>query len=505
VSWTVIFLVMIVSKIRHAVNFFLFVEITRDFRKKLAKARTNQAQIAVVNMKNDKYRSEIMGGATTLAKEHDQLLASLKAEDIGLTLLEQFKSSGARYFFMHLGDQVNIKFSEALEKIIKDIKEQARELRNGSNNSPLVINDGSFEDTVISSTRKKRKSTSNSTIQCTPREYMAHHVRDILPDHGWTVRRKSINGLDVRVASRGRPGIQGPWELVGYDHIIEETYLSGFYETHVVETKNGREMLEKAGILDEPYSIFSEELKRKRKRRKHNQEQTVGLRSETGNEVPTRRNISNEDHSSSLEENGLNIDVSMANGNTHEPETQSYDRVVSNSEETPERGAETVTRTSPDAGLRALLGGTAQVLTSTPDSAESPADGDINRRHNMRHESVSERGAETMATAMQRKKQARQIYKCIKERLSTAEKCSNENAETNVTLQCTFYSHMKSWLVPRAKTVLESDLKVIQNSIDDFETAITELQESGNDKDDIIFYTSCCEDIIEECKKAFLL
>ena len=45
------------------------------------------------------------------------------------------------------------------------------------------------------------------------------------------------------------------------------------YDEHVVETQEGNGYLEKTGIKDHPYSIFSEELQRERKRRKRDEEQ----------------------------------------------------------------------------------------------------------------------------------------------------------------------------------------------------------------------------------------
>lgn len=127
-------------------------------------------------------------------------------------------------------------------RITKDIKEHARDLRNGDG-SPLK------DDTFMSSTRRKRKSMGNSTIQCSPWEYMACYVRDILPDHGWKVKRNTIKELDVWVASLecGKEyGQEGPIKWVGYDEIIEGAFIRGFYEEFVVNTDNGREYLEQA-------------------------------------------------------------------------------------------------------------------------------------------------------------------------------------------------------------------------------------------------------------------
>ena len=96
---------------------------------------------------------------------------------------------------------------------------------------------------------------------------MSYHVIDLLRDRNeWTVKRKVINGLDDTVASCQRSG--GPCKLVGLDEILDDAYLSGFYEAHVVDTEEGRGILEHAGVLDDPESIFSDDLRCERNRRK---------------------------------------------------------------------------------------------------------------------------------------------------------------------------------------------------------------------------------------------
>ena len=37
--------------------------------------------------------------------------------------------------------------------------------------------------------------------------------------------------------------------------------------------------------------------------------------------------------------------------------------------------------------------------------------------------------------------------------------------------------------------ILESDLKTLQDMMDEFEAAVIDLQEAGNDKDDTLFHT----------------
>lgn len=170
-----------------------------------------------------------------------------------------------------------------ISEISKDIREQARGLHKRNNVASLTASDDVSEE-FLSSTRKKRKNRGDSTIQYDARVYIAAYVRTrMLPEHGWILKRKVKCGFDVWVASRTISGKEE--EYIGDDAILDEAYLSGFYEEHVVGTKEGNEYLGKAGILDEPFSIFSDELKcereNRKKRHKLGEKQTDPLLSES--------------------------------------------------------------------------------------------------------------------------------------------------------------------------------------------------------------------------------
>ena len=131
------------------------------------------------------------------------------------------------------------------------MEEKFRELRKGGNaKNPrsAVNNDGTGKDTPLSSTRRKRKRSGNAASA--PREYMSLYVKYILPDHGWKLKRKTVNGLDgwlaTRVSGAENNGRTGPDKLFGLDEIIDEAFVSGLYETYVVGTENGRQYLEQA-------------------------------------------------------------------------------------------------------------------------------------------------------------------------------------------------------------------------------------------------------------------
>ena len=101
-----------------------------------------------------------------------------------------------------------------------------------------------------------------------------------------------------------------------------------------------------------------------------------------------------------------------------------------------------------------------------------------------------------------RMKQVLQMHKLIKSKLSNAN--GNEQRSQSETLETEFYGHIKSWLVPRVKSILEADLNAVQTLIDDYELAITEL-ETSDEEEDILCYTAICEGMIEECKEALPL
>ena len=80
----------------------------------------------------------------------------------------------------------------------------------------------------------------------------------------------------------------------------------------------------------------------------------------------------------------------------------------------------------------------------------------------------------------------------------------NENGKKKVAFQIEMYGHIKSWLAPRMRTVSQSDIDILQNSIDIFQEAIAQL-EASEDQEDILAFTTSCECMIEDCKKALPL
>ena len=104
-------------------------------------------------------------------------------------------------------------------------------------------------------------------------------------------------------------------------------------------------------------------------------------------------------------------------------------------------------------------------------------------------------------------KEVCQLFKRIKEGLSITESgaSSNENSQKFEALRYEFYSHMKSWLVPRVKMVQLSKVEEAHDAMSVFEAAGREFLDSGNDEDIIFGLLSCCEVIAEDCNKTFPL
>ena len=165
-------------------------------------------------------------------------------------------------------------------------------------------NASSNQINFLSSTRRKHDSSEQNTIYSDPREYLGGHIVSLIVKNKWkgmTRKSKSVGGLQVDVAIRDKSGEK----FTGYNEILEEAYVSGVYDDFIVGTEEGQSYLESRGIREKPYSIFGEELKRKRKRRKlghdetnqsslgnnHSDSQQHGSATQVGDVAAANRNI----------------------------------------------------------------------------------------------------------------------------------------------------------------------------------------------------------------------
>lgn len=131
-----------------------------------------------------------------------------------------------------------------------------------------IIKDITSQDKFTSSTRKKR------SINEPNRPLLGQRIGEILEEHyGWQVQSPSSDSLNNDYIAT-----KGTCTLTGHDEMINYAFLNGIYEEMFVKggSEDGQKWLEKARInIEHPYSIFNEELKQERKRRKLNDGHTL--------------------------------------------------------------------------------------------------------------------------------------------------------------------------------------------------------------------------------------
>lgn len=191
-----------------------------------------------------------------------------------------------------------------LLEIIKDVQAQVNVYKVAQAENHQAKNASSNQINFLSSTRRKHDSSEQNTIYSDPREYLGGHIVSLIVKNKWkgmTRKSKSVGGLQVDVAIRDKSGEK----FTGYNEILEEAYVSGVYDDFIVGTEEGQSYLESRGIREKPYSIFGEELKRKRKRRKlghdetnqsslgnnHSDSQQHGSATQVGDVAAANRNI----------------------------------------------------------------------------------------------------------------------------------------------------------------------------------------------------------------------
>eukprot|EP00970_Alexandrium_tamarense_P015101 scaffold4733_cov170-Alexandrium_tamarense.AAC.15 len=124
------------------------------------------------------------------------------------------------------------------------------------------------------SSRKRARSIDStcSTINVTPINYIGNYIGGLVQSMGWIIEQMKVdanffdtvafmNGCDKTKAVEGKDKFTGYAALVNWSY-----YKSDLYEKQVVGTVEGKEILESAGIANDPFSIFE---KRKEKRDGH--------------------------------------------------------------------------------------------------------------------------------------------------------------------------------------------------------------------------------------------
>lgn len=117
-----------------------------------------------------------------------------------------------------------------------------------------------------------------------------------------------------------------------------------------------------------------------------------------------------------------------------------------------------------------------------------------------------------VSTNVEVRTEARRIYARISVKLADAKKLSDMHPTTtnegkNANLQNEFYSCIKRWLAPKAKTVQESELNSINSLMGEFESCISDLQVAikAGDEDDLLFFWGICESALDDCKNKYAM
>ena len=97
----------------------------------------------------------------------------------------------------------------------------------------------------------------------------------------------------------------------------------------------------------------------------------------------------------------------------------------------------------------------------------------------------------------------RELYKRIKE----LKESKGDGGIRGNEYRNEFFSHLKSWLASRFKTVNDSDLGRLQSSAKEFESDFSELESAvkEGDLEDVNFYTDSLEDQLNGCKEKYRL
>ena len=107
--------------------------------------------------------------------------------------------------------------------------------------------------------------TIGPTCRQNPNLYVGMHIFGLLQKNDWTLKERKegeTNRIQIIYCPECdmKNAVEGEDKFTGYPALAQWAYANGYYKDHVVNTVDGRIILEKMGILDEPYSIFEEKV-----------------------------------------------------------------------------------------------------------------------------------------------------------------------------------------------------------------------------------------------------
>ena len=103
-----------------------------------------------------------------------------------------------------------------------------------------------------------------STCKEDPLTYIGNYIANrLVADEGWQDRVEKIDLINFgqvvyRPEYTKKTAIEGETKFTGYAALARYAYEAGIYKEKVVDTVHGREILAKLGVIDNPYSIFSD-------------------------------------------------------------------------------------------------------------------------------------------------------------------------------------------------------------------------------------------------------
>lgn len=90
----------------------IFLEMVKDIRKGVVKARKGHDKIVILSLENEKYKTAF---DNIVSSEKDKISES-RSRALGGSLLERLRSGGAKYFFKQAGDEQKLSRDEILSR-----------------------------------------------------------------------------------------------------------------------------------------------------------------------------------------------------------------------------------------------------------------------------------------------------------------------------------------------------------------------------------------------------